>query len=139
MNESKKAKTGEAIDPICGMAVNPETAAGSFQHEGTTYYFCSKGCLQKFINQTSGEMQPPTNLVQIGRKKETVQHGEMVAAPTGEFIDPVCGMRVAPESSAGKYDYKGETFYFCSTGTNLSKLPRIIICSVKSSPSSRIK
>ena len=116
MNESKKAKTGEAIDPICGMTVNPETAAGSFAHEDTTYYFCSKGCLQKFINQTSGEMQPPTNLVQIGRKKETVQHGEMVADPTGAFVDPICGMRVAPESAAGKYDYKGETFYFCSTG-----------------------
>ncbi|MEJ7698881.1 MAG: YHS domain-containing protein [Pyrinomonadaceae bacterium] len=106
----------ESTDPICGMTVSPETAAGSFQHEGTTYYFCSKGCLQNFINQTSGEAQPQTNLVQFGRKKETVQHGEMVAAPTGEFIDPVCGMRVAPESSAGTYEYGGETFYFCSSG-----------------------
>nr|MDQ3374900.1 heavy metal translocating P-type ATPase [Acidobacteriota bacterium] len=106
----------EFTDPICGMTVSPETAAGSFQHEGTTYYFCSKGCLQNFINQTSGEAQPQTNLVQFGRKKETVQHGEMVAAPTGEFIDPVCGMRVAPESSAGTYEYGGETFYFCSAG-----------------------
>ncbi len=106
----------EFTDPICGMTVSPETAAGSFQHEGTTYYFCSKGCLQKFINQTSGEAQPQTNLVQIERKKETVQHGEMVAAPTGEFVDPVCGMRVAPESSAGAYEYGGETFYFCSAG-----------------------
>ena len=55
MNESKKAQTGETIDPICGMTVKPETAAGSFAHKGTTYYFCSRGCLQKFINETNGE------------------------------------------------------------------------------------
>ncbi len=31
-----------------------------------------------------------------------------------KFADPICGMSVAPETAAGKYDYKGETFYFCS-------------------------
>jgi Cu+-exporting ATPase len=107
--------SGTHIDPICGMKVNPATAAGSFNHEGTTYYFCSKGCLQKFINQTSGA--PASGFVQLGRKKETVvQHGEMIAAPQGEYIDPVCGMSVAPETAAGKYDFRGETYYFCSMG-----------------------
>jgi Cu+-exporting ATPase len=38
------------IDPVCGMTVNPERAAGSFEHEGTTHYFCSKSCLEKFRN-----------------------------------------------------------------------------------------
>jgi Cu+-exporting ATPase len=115
MNESKKAKTGEAIDPICGMTVNPATAAGSFNHEGKTYYFCSAGCLQKFIAQSQGV--PASGFVKIGRaKKEIVRHGEMTAAPGGEFVDPVCGMSVAPETAAGKYDYNGETYYFCSTG-----------------------
>ncbi|MGI8469599.1 MAG: heavy metal translocating P-type ATPase [Pyrinomonadaceae bacterium] len=33
-----------------------------------------------------------------------------------EFIDPVCGMKVAPETSAGKYDFEGKTYYFCSAG-----------------------
>ncbi len=28
--------------------------------------------------------------------------------------DPVCGMQVAPEISAGKSEYKGSTYYFCS-------------------------
>jgi Cu+-exporting ATPase len=31
------------------------------------------------------------------------------------FKDPVCGMNVTPETAAGKYEYKGETYYFCST------------------------
>src|SRR5579883_3224925 len=35
-------------DPVCGMTVNPETAAGSLEHAGTTYYFCSRHCLDKF-------------------------------------------------------------------------------------------
>jgi Cu+-exporting ATPase len=35
-------------DPICGMDVDPATAAGSVEHEGRTYYFCSQHCLEKF-------------------------------------------------------------------------------------------
>ncbi|MDI1240650.1 MAG: YHS domain-containing protein, partial [bacterium] len=105
----------EFIDPICGMTVHPATAAGSFKHEGTTYYFCSKGCLQKFIAQTQGV--PASGFVGIGHeKKETVEHGEMKATPAGEFVDPVCGMTVASDTSAGNYVFEGETYYFCSTG-----------------------
>jgi len=29
-------------------------------------------------------------------------------------IDPVCHMNVMPETAAGKYDYKGKTYYFCN-------------------------
>ena len=35
-------------DPICGMTVEPERAAGSHVHNGQTYYFCSRHCLAKF-------------------------------------------------------------------------------------------
>ncbi len=108
MNTKHSIETEKFIDPICGMTVNPATAAGSYNHEGKTYYFCSKGCLQKFIAQN--------NFVGLEREKETVSHGAMTATPQGEFIDPVCGMSVAPETAAGKYDFQGETYYFCSTG-----------------------
>jgi Cu+-exporting ATPase len=30
--------------------------------------------------------------------------------------DPVCGMDVDPKTSAGTTEYKGQTYYFCSTG-----------------------
>jgi YHS domain-containing protein len=36
------------IDPVCGMAVTPDTAAAAWDHEGTTYYFCSVGCFERF-------------------------------------------------------------------------------------------
>ena len=35
-------------DPVCGMAVEPEDAAAAWDHEGTTYYFCSVGCFERF-------------------------------------------------------------------------------------------
>jgi Cu+-exporting ATPase len=37
-----------AIDPVCGMQVDPASAAGHSEYAGETYYFCSAGCKQKF-------------------------------------------------------------------------------------------
>ena len=37
-----------ATDPICGMSVEPGSAAGKQEHNGQTYYFCSQHCLAKF-------------------------------------------------------------------------------------------
>ena len=35
-------------DPVCHMDIDPATAAGSSEHEGVTYYFCSRGCKLDF-------------------------------------------------------------------------------------------
>ena len=35
-------------DPVCGMAVDEGTAAAAWEHEGTTYLFCSVGCMRRF-------------------------------------------------------------------------------------------
>lgn len=35
-------------------------------------------------------------------------------------IDPVCGMEVDPQSAAATYEYKGETYYFCSPGCKVA-------------------
>jgi Cu+-exporting ATPase len=35
-------------DPVCGMAVDPATSQLSFEYRGTTYWFCSRGCLLEF-------------------------------------------------------------------------------------------
>jgi len=34
-------------DVVCGIQVDPAKAAGTSQHNGKTYYFCSKGCQAK--------------------------------------------------------------------------------------------
>ena len=35
-------------DVVCGMQVDPATAAGKSDYKGKTYYFCSAGCKTKF-------------------------------------------------------------------------------------------
>jgi YHS domain-containing protein len=36
------------IDPVCGMEVNPQKAAGSSTYRGVVYYFCSLACKKEF-------------------------------------------------------------------------------------------
>jgi YHS domain-containing protein len=36
------------VDPVCGMTVEPDEAEAAWEHEGTTYYFCSVGCMERF-------------------------------------------------------------------------------------------
>jgi YHS domain-containing protein len=37
-----------SLDPVCGMGVDPDQAAGSAVHAGRLYHFCSTACLNKF-------------------------------------------------------------------------------------------
>jgi Cu+-exporting ATPase len=39
---------GRALDPVCGMTVDPPDDAASPQPSATTYFFCSGGCRAKF-------------------------------------------------------------------------------------------
>jgi P-type Cu+ transporter len=38
-----------AVDPVCGMDVDPTSAAATATVEGKTYYFCSTGCRDHFL------------------------------------------------------------------------------------------
>jgi Cu+-exporting ATPase len=45
----KERKMGNTFkDPVCDMDVTPETAAGTSEYKGQTYYFCSRGCKRSF-------------------------------------------------------------------------------------------
>ena len=113
------------IDPVCKMKVSSENAAAQYEYNGTTYYFCNVGCKDRFAaepekylakEEKDGSAATPVTMHNIGRKLPVVHHGEMAATPQGKFIDPVCGMRVSPETAAGEYQHKGEKYYFCSNG-----------------------
>src|SRR5258708_19397910 len=41
-------KPAGAIDPVCGMTVDPARSAPKSSYQGKVYHFCSKGCLAKF-------------------------------------------------------------------------------------------
>jgi Cu+-exporting ATPase len=42
------ANTAQVVDPVCGMKIDPKTAAGTSTHAGKIYYFCSKDEKAKF-------------------------------------------------------------------------------------------
>ena len=44
---SAQGDDGPHIDPVCGMLVTPP-GAGSYEHDGCTYYFCAPSCLARF-------------------------------------------------------------------------------------------
>ena len=46
--ESRRSNMIEHIDPICGMTVDPKTAAAKRDYGGQTYYFCGPGCAKAF-------------------------------------------------------------------------------------------
>ncbi len=41
--------TTKMIDPVCGMEVDPVSAAAQVCHKGTLVYFCAEGCRDAFI------------------------------------------------------------------------------------------
>lgn len=43
-----RKKTTKAIDPVCGMKVDPAHAAATREHDGQTFYFCAEGCARAF-------------------------------------------------------------------------------------------
>ena len=85
------------IDPVCGMKVEPATAAGKVEHAGRTYYFCSQHCAHAFkadpARYLSGahkkEMPAP-----VGTKYTCPMHPEIVQIGPGSC--PKCGMPLVP-------------------------------------------
>jgi YHS domain-containing protein len=45
-------------DPVCGMDVDPKTAAGQSEYLGQTYYFCSLGCQKAFDKEPEKYVGP---------------------------------------------------------------------------------
>jgi len=68
----------QAVDPICGMNVDPSTAL-SAQRDGATYYFCCEHCRAKFL---SGDDSPASNL-----PADPSLSGSTSAAP---YFCPMC-------------------------------------------------
>ncbi|HTL60260.1 MAG TPA: heavy metal translocating P-type ATPase [Nitrospira sp.] len=102
-----------AIDPICGMTVDPSTAAGHHDYKGVTYYFCAPSCLEAFKTHPERALRPTPDLVSLGKEHPLPMMPKAAQSESGE-IDPVCGMTVQPQSAAGSHEHAGKTYYFCS-------------------------
>ena len=105
-----------AIDPICGMTVDPATAAGSHEHRGQRYYFCGLSCLERFKADPERALQPQLVSSPKPTTRKPLPMMQPAPAVMGDAaIDPVCGMTVQPATAAGSYEYQGKTYYFCAT------------------------
>jgi P-type Cu+ transporter len=97
-----------ALDPVCGMTVNPASAAGSYEYNGQTYYFCSQHCLHKFreapeqyLSGGSSAMahhEMPAPEPAAGEKIEYTcpMHPEVIRDAPG--FCPICGMALEPRT-----------------------------------------
>src|SRR6185369_6242225 len=81
------------IDPICGMTVDPNKAAGSYEYEGKAYYFCSTHCLHRF-RESKSAAAPPKVEAKPGQKYTCPMHPEIVRDGPGSC--PICGMALEP-------------------------------------------
>src|SRR5258708_5649804 len=105
-------------DPVCGMDINPDSAAGKSGHAGETYFFCSGTCKQKFDRDPSmftrgGSAAAPSQEAHQDHGHSCCAHDTPGQASTK---DPVCGMTVEPGLEAGSLDHNGQTYLFCSKG-----------------------
>lgn len=86
----------KAIDPVCGMTIDPQTAAGSFTYKDTEYFFCAIGCLNRFREDPEKFLAP--------KKEEPVKEGVEYTCPMhpeilqiGPGSCPLCGMVLEPK------------------------------------------
>src|SRR4051812_44139358 len=102
------------------MTVDPQKAAGSFEYEDQTYYFCAPGCREKFKSDPERYLRPqPSPLVGIQRPHKSHSTSGSEAKPVamarssdytcpmhpevrqaGPDSCPKCGMALEPDTIA---------------------------------------
>jgi Cu+-exporting ATPase len=121
-----------SIDPVCGMIVDLQSAAGSLEHGGQTYYFCSQPCLEKFKANPSKYMKPtqasphqeqrasgagsaavpgsPAGAPSVSRNEYVCpMHPEIVRNEPGSC--PICGMALEPRTISAQEEENPELSY----------------------------
>jgi P-type Cu+ transporter len=99
--------TGEGVrDPVCGMKVDPHTAAYRQTHHRRTHYFCSRACQAKFsadpakyLGSDAPTAAPPAP---EGAAYTCPMHPEIRSARPGSC--PICGMALEPVLAAAETD-----------------------------------
>jgi Cu+-exporting ATPase len=94
-------KSAGVRDPVCGMMVDPQKAAGSEVYQNETYYFCSKGCVAKFQADAEKYLHPaampePMRPEAAGVEYTCPMHPEVRQIGPGSC--PKCGMALEPVS-----------------------------------------
>ncbi len=90
------ATAAAAIDPVCGMSVDPAKTPHRHDYRHHTYYFCSAGCRGKFAADPEKYLKP-------GAVRETMHKDAIYTCPmhpevqqVGPGACPICGMALEP-------------------------------------------
>ncbi|WP_407166661.1 heavy metal translocating P-type ATPase [Bradyrhizobium sp. ORS 111] len=86
-----------AIDPVCGMKVDPATAKHRFGYQGKDYFFCSGRCRERFEAEPEKFLKPrePEPPAPAGTIYTCPMHPEVRQVGPGSC--PICGMALEPE------------------------------------------
>ena len=87
------------IDPVCGMTVDPATAAGFHEYHGHRYYFCHSSCLdrfkadpEEFLGEPPADVDHPPGVTYGCPMDPEVRQDHPGACPN-------CGMALEPDLS----------------------------------------
>src|SRR5229473_1576488 len=116
---ARPASAGRVRDPVCGMSVDPATAKHRIEHAGRTYFFCSRGCRDKFAadpaqylsrgeppaapaQRAAVERPAPAALPEPARGEvlwTCPMHPQIIRKEPGAC--PICGMALEPMTPTG--------------------------------------
>ena len=100
-NDSSASTPNKVTDPVCGMRIEPQSAAGSFEHSGVKYYFCSTHCVAQFKADPAKYLEKSAPAVAHaapkGAQYTCPMHPEIVQDGPGSC--PKCGMALEPETA----------------------------------------
>src|SRR3546814_19870139 len=85
MNAATTVTRTQVRDPICGMDVDPATAAYRVAHDGMTYYFCGARCAETFQRDPQAVLAPSRNPA-AGRTRCSPGRGGGPGRPQGGAV-----------------------------------------------------
>lgn len=103
-----------ARDVVCGMQVERVNAPACHARRGTTYFFCSDRCHDRFVAMPQKYLSPTEADTMPSHDASDSDHGDAVSPDLA--TDPVCGMEVDRAQPAATHVHAGTTYYFCAMG-----------------------
>src|SRR5712692_2558177 len=87
-------------DPVCGMTVDPATAAFRHDYDGQTYFFCGHHCLQRFRAEPAKYLSRKSESLKVQSPQSAIrnlQSSFFFFLPADVIRDapgscPICGM-----------------------------------------------